>query len=108
MKNKHAVIRFHGQEHDYDTIPLKEETEYGFAFCNPSKTALVISTVKTSCGCTVVEWNNSPVKPEKTGIIHVRYDAVFPGMFHKEMKVYYNGLRFVGYFENKRAGRISG
>ena len=86
-----AVIRFKGQEYDFGTISLKEEVYYGFEFSNPGKTPLVISHVKTSCGCTIPEWPRKPVKPGAKGEIKVAYDAAFPGVFHKTITVYFNG-----------------
>ena len=86
-----AVIRFNGEEHDFGTIPFKEELYYGFEFSNPGKTPLVISNVKTSCGCTIPEWPRKPVKPGTKGEIKVKYDAAFPGVFHKTITVYFNG-----------------
>ena len=87
----HAVIRFKGQEYDFGTIPLKEEMQYSFEFSNPGKTPLVISNVKTSCGCTIPEWPRKPVKPGAKGEIKVAYDAASPGVFHKTITVYFNG-----------------
>ncbi|MBW6537079.1 MAG: DUF1573 domain-containing protein [Mariniphaga sp.] len=86
-----AVILFKGQEYDFGTISLKEEVYYGFEFSNPGKTPLVISNVKTSCGCTIPEWPQKPVKPGTKGEIKVAYDAAFPGVFHKTITVYFNG-----------------
>ncbi len=86
-----AIIRFKVQEHDYGKIPLKEEIEYRFEFSNPGKTPLVISNVKTSCGCTIPEWPRKPVKPGAKGEIKVAYDAASPGVFLKTITVYFNG-----------------
>lgn len=86
-----AVIRFNGQEYDFGTIPLKEEVQYGFEFSNPGKTPLVINNVKTSCGCTVPEWPQKPVKPGAKGEIKVVYDSASPGVFYKTITVYFNG-----------------
>ena len=86
-----AVIRFKGQEYDFGTISLKEEVYYGFEFSNPGKTPLVISNVKSSCGCTIPEWPRKPVKPGAKGEIKVAYDAASPGVFHKTITVYFNG-----------------
>ncbi|MBW6536241.1 MAG: DUF1573 domain-containing protein [Mariniphaga sp.] len=86
-----AVIRFKGQEYDFGTIPLKEEVYYGFEFSNPGKTPLVISNVKTSCGCTIPEWPRKPIMPGAKGEIKVAYDAASPGVFHKTITVYFNG-----------------
>jgi len=86
-----AVIRFNGQEYDFGTIPLKKEVYYGFEFSNPGKTPLVISNLKTSCGCTIPEWPRKPVKPGTKGEIKVAHDAASPGVFHKTITVYFNG-----------------
>jgi len=86
-----AVIRFKRQEHNFGTIPLKREVQYSFEFSNPGKTPLVISNVKTSCGCTIPEWHRKPIKPGAQGLITVRYDAASPGIFHKIITVYFNG-----------------
>lgn len=86
-----AGIRFNEQEHDFGSLAYKKAVEYQFEFTNPGETALVISDVKTSCGCTVAQWTKTPVKPGKSGMINIRYDAEFPGIFHKEIYVHYNG-----------------
>lgn len=44
-----AIIVFKEQEYDFETIPIKEETEYNFNFSNYGKTPLFISNVKTLC-----------------------------------------------------------
>jgi hypothetical protein len=86
-----AFIQLKEQEHDFGFLSYKKAMEYGFEFSNPGETALVISDVKTSCGCTVAQWTKTPVKPGKSGMINICYDAEFPGVFHKEIYVHYNG-----------------
>lgn len=86
-----ASVLFKEQEHDFGSLSYKTEIEYGFEFSNSGKTALVISDVKTSCGCTVALWTKEPLKPGKSGTIKVQYDAAYPGMFLKEIFVHYNG-----------------
>ncbi|HYQ55885.1 MAG TPA: DUF1573 domain-containing protein [Draconibacterium sp.] len=89
--NNNAKIQFAADEHDFNTLQLKKEVEYSFDFSNPGESVLLIYDVKTSCGCTVAEWPKQPIKPKKTGSIIVNYDSEYPGMFHKEITVYYNG-----------------
>ena len=86
-----ATIRFTDVKHDFGKITLKKEVIYSFEFLNTGKTPLVIQDVKTSCGCTVPEWTKVPVKGGKTSKITVKYDAAFPGTFHKSIEVFYNG-----------------
>jgi len=86
-----AGIRFNEQEHDFGSLAPKKAVEYQFEFTNPGETPLLITDVKTSCGCTVAEWTKTPVNPGKSGIVNIGYDAEFPGIFHKEIYVHYNG-----------------
>lgn len=86
-----ASIDFTAKQHDFGTIPLKKEASYSFEFTNPGKTPLLVSDVKTSCGCTVPEWPKEPILPGKKELIKINYDAGFPGVFHKTISVFYNG-----------------
>ena len=86
-----ASISFAEEKHDFGTIPCKKEATYSFEFTNEGKTPLIISDVKTSCGCTVPQWTKKPVKPGAKGEITIKYDAAFPGVFHKTVEVFYNG-----------------
>ena len=92
VAHQDAQIRFTSEEHDFGVVPYKKASGCRFEFSNPGKTVLLISDVRTSCGCTVAEWTQTPVKPGKSGTIRVKYDAAFPGVFHKEVTVYYNGV----------------
>ena len=89
--NNNARIEFNCSDHNFGIFPFRKEAEYSFQFTNPGKTPLVIFDVKTSCGCTVPEWSKKPAKPGMGGEIKVKYDAVFPGVFHKTITVHYNG-----------------
>jgi len=86
-----AAISFSKEKHDFGTIPYKKEATYSFEFTNPGKTPLVIHDVKTSCGCTVPEWTKAPIRSGGTGQVKIKYDAAFPGVFHKTVEVFYNG-----------------
>jgi hypothetical protein len=86
-----ASISFSKEKYDFGTLLYKNEATCVFEFSNPSKTMLIINNVKTSCGCTVPEWPKKPVRPGEKGIIKIKYDAEFPGVFHKTVEVFYNG-----------------
>lgn len=87
-----ASISFSKDNHDFGTIRFKKEAVYSFEFTNPGKTLLIINEVKTSCGCTVPEWPKEPIRPRGKGKITIKYDAAYPGVFHKTIEVIYNGL----------------
>ena len=91
VANNKALIQFNEREYNFGTLQYKKEKEQVFEFTNPGKTPLIITSVKTSCGCTAADWTKHPVKPAKSGQITVKYDAAFPGAFQKTIKVHYNG-----------------
>jgi len=86
-----ASISFNKEKHDFGTIQYKKEAACTFEFSNTGKSALVIYDVKSSCGCTVPEWTKEPIRPGKKGLLKIKYDAAFPGVFHKTVEVTYNG-----------------
>lgn len=89
--NTDASLTFTELSHDFGTLTYKKEAECVFEFSNPGKTPLVVFEVKTSCGCTVPKWTTKPIKPNGKGEIKIKYDADFPGAFHKTITVFYNG-----------------
>ncbi len=46
-----------------------------FRFTNTGKTPLLISEARSSCGCTVPEWPQSPIAPGESGEIRARFDS---------------------------------
>lgn len=57
---------------------------------NSGDKALSIKDVRTSCGCTTVEWPKTAILPAKNFQITVRYDAQTMGHFNKEISVLSN------------------
>lgn len=87
-----ASIGFSNEKYDFGTIPYKKKAAFSFEFTNPGKTILIVNEVKTSCGCTVPEWSMAPILPGGKGQINIKYDAAIPGIFHKTVEVFYNGV----------------
>lgn len=85
-----AAIEFKELEHDFGTIVQNSEAGYVFEFTNTGKSELVINNVQTSCGCTVPEWSNEPIKKGKKGYIKVKYNTHAVGSFSKTINVYSN------------------
>lgn len=61
-----------------------------FEFKNTGKDPLVITNVKSSCGCTVPTYPKEPIKKGETGKISVKYDTGRMGTFDKSITVYSN------------------
>jgi len=83
-----------GMEHDFDYIPQGKAVYHEFEFKNTSEEAFVIDVVRTTCGCTVPEYAETPVAPDSIGVIRVKYDGLRKGYFKKKVKVFFsNQLR---------------
>lgn len=61
--------------HDFGTISEGEKVTYSFRFKNTGKGDLIIQTANGSCGCTVPEFPEKPIKSGKTGFIKVQFNS---------------------------------
>jgi len=86
-----ASIKFDKEKYDFGKISYKREAICIFEFSNSNNSTLIIYEVKTSCGCTVPEWTKDPIHNGKKGELKIKYDADYPGTFHKTVEVFYNG-----------------
>jgi hypothetical protein len=87
QNNQKETIIFTEMTHDYGTIEVGTSGRSEFKFTNKMKTALVISNVKPSCGCTVASWPKEPILAGKTGVIKINYNTKIPGTFNKTIMV---------------------
>lgn len=79
--------------HDFGEVIYKKNIEHQFHFKNTSSEAFVIDNVRTSCGCTAADWQETPILPDSSASIQVVYDANELGYFRKSIKVYFSGQR---------------
>lgn len=61
-----------------------------FKITNKGTQDLVITNVRTDCGCTNAEWTTKPIGPSGSGEIKATYDAEMLGHFNKGLAVYTN------------------
>ncbi|MFV9551999.1 DUF1573 domain-containing protein [Algibacter sp. PT7-4] len=73
--NAQAKIEFKAETIDYGTIEKGADGVRVFEFTNTGNEPLIISNVKSSCGCTVPSKPEGPIMPGKTGEIKVKYDT---------------------------------
>lgn len=83
-------IEFSKSDHDFGDIRKNVNATFKFIFTNTGNDVLVISDVKTSCGCTVPSWPKEPVLPGGKGAITIVYEADETGAFSKNIKVISN------------------
>ena len=74
-QDKVAKIEFKTNTIDYGTIEKGADGVRVFEFTNTGDAPLIITKVKSSCGCTVPEKPTDPILPGKTGVIKVKYDT---------------------------------
>lgn len=74
-QEKVAKIEFKTDVIDYGTIEKGADGVRSFEFTNTGDAPLIITKVKSSCGCTVPEKPTEPILPGKTGVIKVKYDT---------------------------------
>jgi len=85
-----SVITFAETNFEYEDITFKGDGDCEFTFRNTGKTPLILTHVKSTCGCTVAEWPSEPIKAGEQGIIRVTYDTQRVGTFYKSIYVYSN------------------
>lgn len=74
-QDKVAKIEFKTDTIDYGTIEKGADGLRTFEFTNTGDAPLIISDVKSSCGCTVPKWTKEPIMPGQSGEIQVKYDT---------------------------------
>ena len=87
-----ADIIFDKAIHNFGKIEYGKEVTYLFEFKNVGKKALVIQNLETSCGCTIADKPERPIRPKEIAYITVVYNADEEGKFQKSIKVYSNAV----------------
>jgi len=87
---KAPEIAFEKLIHDYGTIEKGANGVCEFVFTNTGKEPLILSNVRSSCGCTVPSWPKEPIKKKKSAVIKVKYNTNRVGTISKSITVYSN------------------
>lgn len=74
-QEKMAKIEFESETIDYGTIEKGADGVRVFKFKNTGDAPLIISKVKSTCGCTVPKKPEEPIMPGESGEIEVKYDT---------------------------------
>ncbi len=103
-QQKAASISWDKTTHNFGTF--KEEAgkqTATFTFTNTGSENLILTNVRSSCGCTTPNWTKTPVKPGETGFVKATYNPKNrPGKFNKSITITSNGtpqtttLRIIG------------
>jgi hypothetical protein len=75
---------------DYGKIAHSSEGKRVFKFKNVGESPLIITSVKSTCGCTVPKKPSEPIMPGDIGEIEVEYDTKRLGGFSKTITIVSN------------------
>ena len=91
-----AKIEFKKETIDYGKIEYGSDGVRTFEFVNTGDAPLVISKVKSSCGCTVPKKPTAPIMPGEKGEIEVKYNTKRSGFIRKTVTVTSNATNVEG------------
>lgn len=92
-QEKVAKIEFKTEVIDYGTIEKGSNGVRVFEFTNTGDAPLIISSVRSTCGCTVPKKPEAPIMPGETGEIEVKYDTNRVNPIRKTITVISNADR---------------
>ena len=76
VSSKFPVLTFDKNEHDFGEIEAKTAVETTFKYTNNGEAPLVITDIKSSCGCTVPQnWSREPLLPGGSGEFSVKFNG---------------------------------
>lgn len=85
---KFPKIEFSETEHDFGDIEKGKQVETVFTYTNTGNAPLVITDIRSSCGCTIPQdWSREPLAPGKTGKFTVTYNGAGPNKVTKTITV---------------------
>lgn len=68
-----AAMQFTDTIHHFGNVYSGEEVTHEFIFTNTGNSPLLISSVSTTCGCTIADYPKEPVLPGESGAIKTNY-----------------------------------
>lgn len=82
-----ATIVWKAETIDVGQIPQGTPKAIIYEFKNTGKTAVVITQVQGSCGCTATDYTKEPILPGKSAKVTATYNAANKGAFTKTVTV---------------------
>lgn len=83
-------IEFEHTTQDMGTMLWHSPRTATFKVVNKGTKDIIITKVRTDCGCTDAEWTRTPIGPGGSGFVKATYDAEMLGHFNKGLAVYTN------------------
>ena len=90
-QNKLPKFEFEETSFDFGVLVEGEKVAHEFKYKNIGKTDLIISSVSTTCGCTVPNYSKEPLKPGEEAELEVVFSSSGKqGMQHKTITILAN------------------
>ena len=89
-QEKVAKFEFESTVIDYGTVEKGADGLRVFKFTNVGDAPLIVSNVKSSCGCTIPKKPEAPIMPGEKGEIEVKYNTNKVGLIRKTVTVFSN------------------
>jgi Protein of unknown function (DUF1573) len=81
------AITWKSESIDLGQIPQGTPKKIEYEFKNTSKSAIIITNVQGSCGCTTTDYTKTPILPGETAKVSATYNAANKGSFSKTVTV---------------------
>ncbi len=76
VASKFPVLEFEKKEHDFGEIEKGTKVETVFSYKNTGEAPLVITDIKSSCGCTIPkDWSREPLAAGGSGKFTVKFNG---------------------------------
>jgi hypothetical protein len=85
-----AVLSLDKKEHDFGTIANGTPVQTIFKYTNTGNSMLVVSNIKSTCGCTVPSNYTKEVQPGETGEFTVKFNGKGSGKVTKSLTMITN------------------
>ena len=82
-----STIVWKAETIDVGQIPQGTPKAIVYEFKNTGKTAVIVTNVQGSCGCTATHYTKTPIAPGKSGTVTATYNAANAGAFTKTVSV---------------------
>ncbi len=86
-EKKYPKIEFNKTVHDFGDVPNNQAVTTEFELTNTGDSELIIIGASASCGCTVPEYQKTPILPGETSVLKVRFQQAQQGMQQKSVNL---------------------
>ncbi|MBK8832678.1 MAG: DUF1573 domain-containing protein [Saprospiraceae bacterium] len=85
------ILTWESEVYDFGTIFEGDVVTKDYSFTNTGTAPLLILSASSTCGCTIPEWPKTPIAPDSTSSIKVKFNSLHKaGDQSKEVTIFAN------------------